>query len=88
MEEPKVIYLKALFKKHKAENKLEKIIKDFVVQADIQVEDKEKPKVSPQNRSKVARQFILDNCQEFLAYAVDYSLYDKFFDTEKFEEKI
>ena len=65
-----------------------KIIKDFVVQADIQV-DKEKPKVSPQNRSKVARQFILDNCEEFLAYAVDYSLYDKFFaDIEKFEEKI
>ena len=88
MEKPKVIYLKALFKKHKPENKLEKIIKDFVVQADIQV-DKEKPKVSPQNRSKVARQFILDNCEEFLAYAVDYSLYDKFFaDTEKFEEKI
>ena len=88
MDKPKVIYLKALFKKHKAENKLEKIIKDFVVQADIQV-DKEKPKVSPQNRSKVARQFILNNCEEFLAYAVDYSLYDKFFaDTEKFEEKI
>ena len=88
MEKPKIIYLKAVFKKHKPENKLEKIIKDFVVQADIQV-DKEKPKVSPQNRSKVARQFILDNCEEFLAYAVDYSLYDKFFaDTEKFEEKI
>ena len=88
MEKPKIIYLKALFKKHKPENKLEKIIKDFVVQADIQV-DKEKPKVSPQNRSKVARQFILNNLEEFLAYAVDYSLYDKFFaDTEKFEEKI
>ena len=88
MEKPKIIYLKALFKKHKPENKLEKIIKDFVVQADIQV-DKEKPKVSPQNRSKVAREFILDNVEDFLAYAVDYSLYDKFFaDTEKFEEKI
>ena len=88
MEKPKIINLKAIFKKHKPENKLEKIIKDFVVQADIQV-DKEKPKVSPQNRSKVARQFILDNCEEFLAYAVDYSLYDKFFaDTENFEEKI
>ena len=35
MDKPKVIYLKALFKKHKAENKLEKIIIDFVVQADI-----------------------------------------------------
>ena len=88
MEKPKIIYLKALFKKHKPENKLEKIIKDFVVQADIQV-DKEKPKVSPQNRSKVARQFILDNCEEFLAYAVDYSLYDKFFAAKaKFDEKI
>ena len=88
MDKPKVIYLKALFKKHKAENKLEKIIKDFVVQADLPIDDKEKPKVSPQNRSKVARQFILDNCEEFLAYAVDYSLYDKFFYDEKFEEKI
>ena len=87
MEKPKVIYLKALFKKHKAENKLEKIIKDFVVQADIKV-DKVKPKVSTGERSKVARQFILDNCEEFLAYAVDYSLYDKFFYDEKFEEKI
>ena len=78
MEKPKVIYLKALFKKHKPENKLEKIIKDFVVQADIQVDNKEKPKVSTRDRSKVARKFILDNCEEFLAYAVDYSLYDKF----------
>ena len=88
MEKPKVIYLKALFKKHKAENKLEKIIKDFVVQADIKV-DRGKPKVSTGERAKVARQFILDNCEEFLAYAVDYSLYDKFFaDVENFDEKI
>ena len=63
MEKPKVIYLKALFKKHKAENKLEKIIKDFVVQADIQIDGKEKLKVPPKDRSKVARQFILDNCE-------------------------
>ena len=49
MDKPKVIYLKALFKKHKAENKLEKIIKDFVVQADIKV-DKVKPKVSTGER--------------------------------------
>ncbi len=83
MEKPKVIYLKALFKKHKPENKLEKIIKDFVVQADIQVDGKEKLKVPPKDRSKVARQFILDNCEEFLAYAVDYSLYDKFFADER-----
>ena len=88
MDKPKIIYLKALFKKHKAENKLEKIIKDFVVQADIKV-DKVKPKVSTGESSKVARQFILDNCEEFLAYAVDYSLYDKFFaDVENFDEKI
>ena len=49
---------------------------------------KEKPKVATGDRSKVARKFILDNCEEFLAYAVDYSLYDKFFYDEKFEEKI
>ena len=88
MEKPKIIYLKALFKKHKPENKLEKIIKDFVVQADLQVETNEKPKVQSKDRSKVAREFILDNVEDFLAYAVDYSLYDKFFYDEKLEEKI
>ena len=88
MEKPKIIYLKALFKKHKPENKLEKIIKDFVVHADLQQESKEKLKVPPKDRSKVAREFILDNVEDFLAYAVDYSLYDKFFADEKFEEKI
>ena len=88
MEKPKVIYLKALFKKHKPENKLEKIIKDFVVHADLQQESKEKLKVPPKDRSKVAREFILDNVEDFLAYAVDYSLYDKFFYDEKLEEKI
>ena len=88
MEKPKIIYLKALFKKHKPENKLEKIIKDFVVHADLQKESKEKLKVPPKDRSKVAREFILDNVEDFLAYAVDYSLYDKFFYDEKLEEKI
>ena len=88
MDKPKIIYLKALFKKHKPENKLEKIIKDFVVHADLQQESKEKLKVPPKDRSKVAREFILDNVEDFLAYAVDYSLYDKFFYDEKLEEKI
>ena len=88
MEKPKIIYLKALFKKHKPENKLEKIIKDFVVHADLQQESKEKLKVPPKDRSKVAREFILDNVEDFLAYAVDYSLYDKFFYDENLEEKI
>ena len=88
MEKPKIIYLKALFKKHKPENKLEKIIKDFVVHADLQQESKQKLKVPPKDRSKVAREFILDNVEDFLAYAVDYSLYDKFFYDEKLEEKI
>ena len=88
MEKPKIIYLKALFKKHKPENKLEKIIKDFVVHADLQEGSKEKLKVPPKDRSKVAREFILDNVEDFLAYAVDYSLYDKFFTEENFEEKI
>ena len=32
--EPKVIYLKALFAKHKNKKNVEKIIKDFIVQAD------------------------------------------------------
>ena len=33
-KEPKVIYLKALFSKNKKKKNVEKIIKEFIVQAD------------------------------------------------------
>ena len=86
--EPKVIYLKALFAKHKNKKNVEKIIKDFIVQADYTKTTKEKLKVPPEDKSKVARTFILNNVQDFLGYAVENSMFDKFFDLKTFDEKI
>ena len=51
-KEPKVIYLKALFSKNKSKKNVEKIIKEFIVQADF---PRKKLKVSPEVKSKMAR---------------------------------
>lgn len=70
----KVIYLKSLFKEFKPDNKIEKIIKDSIFEANGLTEEGQKDNV------KDSREFILKNTEEFLHYAVDYSMYDKFQD--------
>ena len=84
-KEPKVIYLKALFSKNKSKKNVEKIIKEFVVQAEF---PRKKLKVSPEVKSKMAREFILKYADDFLGYAVEYSMFDKFFDLKSFDKKI
>ena len=37
---------------------------------------------------KMAREFILKYANDFLGYAVEYSMFDKFFDLKSFDEKI
>jgi len=87
--EPKVIYLKALFKKHKSKKAVGTLIKDFIVQANGFTSGKPiKPKVPPKDKSLVARKFILNNVEDFLGYAVEYSMFDKYFNSENFDEKI
>ena len=75
MDKPKIIYLKALFKKHKPENKLEKIIKDFVVHADLQEGNKEKlkvpPKVSIAEGVEIAKIFSTKDSSSFVNGILD-----------------
>ena len=41
-------------------------------------------KLSKTEKNKEVKNFILKNVEDFLAYAIDYSLYDKFFSGKKF----
>jgi len=71
----KVIYLKSLFKGVKPDEKLQVLIKDALFKANGLTEDAPK-KSSPLD----SRRFILKHTEEFLSYAVEYSMYDKFVD--------
>ena len=46
--------------------------------------DSNEVKLSKTEKNKEVKNFILNNVQDFLAYAIDYSLYDKFFSGKKF----
>lgn len=68
----KVIYLKAVFKGHKPDKKITKLIDEAIVKSnglDVLMKRKGRPLDS--------RKFILKHTEEFLNYAIDYSLYDK-----------
>ena len=85
IEEPKVIYLKALFKKHKTEKRLDKLIKHFIIMnKGFLVSNVDAVKLSKTEKNKEVKNFILNNVEDFLGYAIDYSLYDKFFSGKKF----
>lgn len=75
----KVIYLKAVFKGHKPDKKITKLIDEAIVKSnglDVLIKKKSNPLDS--------RKFILKHTEEFLQYAVEYSLYDRV--TEGFQE--
>ena len=75
----KVIYLKAVFKGHKPDKKITKLIDEAIVKSN-GLDVLKKKKGNPLD----SRKFILKHTEEFLHYAVDYSLYDKV--TEGFQE--
>ena len=78
IKETKVIYLKALFKKHKGTKRLDKLIKHFIIMNKGFVVENY-PNTSNKQKSREVKSFILNNVEDFLGYAIDYSLYDKFF---------
>lgn len=89
MNNPKAIYLKSVFKDFKSNKKVGKLIKEFIIKAN----GFEKPMVKQKDKLDLAimgREFILKHTPEFLEYAVDYSMFDKFgfVQPEKFDEKI
>ena len=79
MNNQKAIYLKSVFKNFKSDKKVGKLIKDFI----ISVNGFEKPVVKQKDKLELAvmgKEFILKHTPEFLEYAVDYSMFDKFGD--------
>lgn len=73
----KVIYLKSIFKGLKPNKKITKLIDDAILNSDVLTPSKKKKSV------KDSRKFILNNTEDFLGYAVDYALNDKFNETFK-----
>ena len=67
----KVIYLNSLFKEQKPNKKAIELINKAIVEAN-GINPKAKPK-----KKLDARKFILKNTEEFLNYAVDYSMNDE-----------
>lgn len=68
----KVLYLKSLFKNNKPDAKLQKLINEAIRKSEY---------ISPKNRKaelEDSRSFILNNAEDFLWYAIDYSMADKF----------
>ena len=77
-KEPKAIYLKSVFKDFKSDRKVGKLIKDFIIASNGSIM---KPVEKPKDKLDLAimgREFILKHTPEFLEYAVDYSMFDKF----------
>jgi hypothetical protein len=81
-KEEKVIYLKALFKKHKGTERLDKLIKHFIIMNKGFVVENY-PNTSNKDKSKEVKSFIVNNVEDFLGYAIDYSMYDKYFEKIK-----
>jgi len=77
MNNQKAIYLKSVFKNFKTDKKVGKLITDFIIATN----GTEMPVVKHKGKLELAvmgREFILKHTPEFLEYAVDYSMFDKF----------
>lgn len=80
----KVIYLKTLFKDFKPSKTVDKLIEETIlnsngVDADVYFKIIKNRKDTQQDTLD-GRKFILEHTGEFLAYALEYSMYDKFQD--------
>ena len=73
----KVLYLRSLFKNECPDVKLQKLISDAIVEAN-GIDDADEPLKGTKGTLQDSRKFILDNTEEFLWYAIDYSMVDKF----------
>lgn len=67
----KVIYLKSLFRDFKPDNKVQKLINGAIKKSSFSEPEQRKGKLID------SRKFILSNAEDFLWYAVDYSINDK-----------
>jgi len=73
----KVIYLKSLFSKFKPTEKLSEELKMEMAKLNLDVSAFKNKPLDPLADQRAGRKFILDNLEDFLSYAVNYSLIDR-----------
>ena len=73
----KVIYLKSLFKTFKPKEKLPEDLKIEMAKLNLISEVNKNKPLDPFKDKKAGRKFVLDNMEDFLQYAVNYSLIDR-----------
>ena len=73
----KVIYLKSLFSKFKPNETLSEELKIEMAKLNIDVNAFNNKPLNPLADQRAGRKFILDNLEDFLSYAVNYSLIDR-----------
>ena len=73
----KVIYLKSLFSKFKPMETLPEELKIEMAKLNLHVDVFSNKPLDPLSDHKAGRKFILDNLEDFLSYAVNYSVIDR-----------
>ena len=73
----KVIYLKSLFKTFKPKETLPEDLKIEMAKLNLASEVNLNKPLDPFKDAKAGRKFVLDNMEDFLNYAVNYSLIDR-----------
>ena len=73
----KVIYLKSLFSKFKPNETLSEELKIEMAKLNIDVNAFNNKPLNPLADQRAGRKFILDNLEDFLSYAVNYSVIDR-----------
>ena len=73
----KVIYLKSLFKTFKPKETLPEDLKIEMAKLNLVVDETKNKPLDPFKDAKAGRKFVLDNMEDFLQYAVNYSLIDR-----------
>ena len=73
----KVIYLKSLFKTFKPKETLPEDLKIEMAKLNLVVDETKNKPLDPFKDKRAGRKFVLDNMEDFLQYAVNYSLIDR-----------
>ena len=77
MDKNKVIYLKSLFSKFKPKETLPEDLKIEMAKLNLKVDGNKNKPIDPLADQRAGRKFILDNMEDFLNYAVNYSVIDR-----------
>ena len=77
IDKNKVIYLKSLFSKFKSNEKLSEELKIEMAKLNLNVDAYNNKPIDPLADQRAGRKFILNNMEDFLSYAVNYSVLER-----------